>query len=80
MVLVEAKVVDATHLELSRPLALSRGDTVLIAVAESADEDAERREWLRGSAQSLQQAYGDAEPDYSPSMVREFRGTTARAF
>ena len=71
MVLVEAKVVDSTHLELSRPIAARQGLTVFVSVAEPREKDAERQQWLAASASSLQAAYGESEPDYSPSMVRE---------
>ena len=71
MVLVEAKVMDSTHLELSRPIKTTRGRTVLVSVADPTEKDAERRQWLAGSAASLQTAYGDSEPEYAPSMVRE---------
>ena len=71
MVLVKAKVMDSTHLELSRPISITRGRTVFVALAESAEQDAERQQWLEGSAASLQTAYGDSEPEYTPAMVRE---------
>lgn len=71
MVLVEARVMDATHLELSRPIAAGAGRTVFVAVAESSEEDAERRQWLDGSAASLRGAYSETEPEYTPAMVRE---------
>lgn len=71
MMLVEAKVVDSTHLELARPIVGRRGRTVMVSVADSAEQDAERRRWLTASASSLQGAYSDSEPDYSPSLIRE---------
>ena len=71
MVLVLAKVVDATHLELSEPIAGPPGRKVLVSVAESSDEDADREQWLALSVEGLRSAYGDAEPEYSPAMVRE---------
>ncbi len=71
MVLVKAKVVDSTHPELSKPIATHNGLTVLISVAESGDEDAERQQWLTASTASLRSAYGDSEPDYSATMVKE---------
>jgi hypothetical protein len=40
-------------------------------VTESTHADAERKRWLNGSSESLQNAYGDSEPEYAPSMVRE---------
>ncbi len=71
MVLVEAKVVDSTHLELSKPIAARQGLTVFVSVVESGQKDAERQQWLAASAASLQAAYGESEPDYSASMVKE---------
>lgn len=71
MVLVQAKVLDPTHLELAKPIPAGRGGNVFVVVAESADADAERQQWLESSAASLQGAYGDSEPEYTPSMVRE---------
>ncbi|MCX7016176.1 MAG: hypothetical protein NTW86_27060 [Candidatus Sumerlaeota bacterium] len=71
MVFVEAKVLDATHLELSSPIAAPSGRIVLVTVAEAEPADDERREWLAFSAQSLQSAYGPSEPDYTADMIRE---------
>ena len=71
MVLLEARVLDSTHLELSRPIAAGRGRTVLVSVAEPAEQDAERRQWFAASAASLQAGYGDSEPEYTLAMVRE---------
>jgi len=71
MVLVQAKVVDATHLELSNPIAGPLGRKVLVSVAESSDADADREQWIRLSTEGLRSAYGDSEPEYSTTMVRE---------
>jgi hypothetical protein len=71
MVLVEAKVVDSTHLELSRPIGAGQGRTVFVSVAESRERDVERQQWLAASSDTLQSAYDESEPDYTPSMVRE---------
>lgn len=71
MVFVEAKVLDATHLELSRPIALAFGTTVLVSVSESAPNDPERDQWLAMAASSLASAYGDTEPDYPVLLVKE---------
>jgi hypothetical protein len=71
MVLVQAKVLDSTHLELARPIEANRGGTVLVVVTGSAYADAELQQWIDGSSESLRRAYGDSEPDYTPSMVRE---------
>jgi hypothetical protein len=71
MVLVEARVVDATHLELARPIGTRRGGKVFVSVAEAGEKDAERQEWLAASSDRLGAAYADSEPDYTPSMLRE---------
>ena len=71
VVLIEAKVVDSTHLELAKPIAARQGRTVLVAVAEAGEEDSERQQWLAASALSLQAAYSDAEPDYPASRIKE---------
>jgi hypothetical protein len=71
MILVQARVLDSTHLELAKPIAAGRGGKVFVVVTESTYADAERKHWLDGSSESLQNAYGDSEPEYAPSMVRE---------
>ena len=71
MVLIEARVMDSTHLELSRPIAAGQGRTVVVSVAEPAEKDMDRRQWLVKSAASLQAAYGASEPEYTPAMVKE---------
>ncbi len=71
MLIVQAKILDPTHLELAKPIAAGHGSYVFVVVTESTDPDAERRQWLEGSSESLQDAYGDSEPEYTPSMVRE---------
>jgi hypothetical protein len=71
MVVIKAKVIDPTHLELSRPIAAPDGEIVVVSVAGSGEEDDERLQWLGVAAEALQSAYGESEPVYSPSMVRE---------
>ncbi len=71
MELVQAKVLDSTHLELAKPIAAAQGGSVYVVVGESANTDAEKEQWVKSSAQSLGSAYGDAEPEYPSSMIRE---------
>jgi hypothetical protein len=71
MIVLKARVVDSTHLELSKPIQLPRGETVLVSLTEGAEESRERQEWLAASADGLQSAYGDSEPEYTIEMVRE---------
>ncbi len=68
---VEAKVLDSTHLELAEPIRSRRGQTVLVSVVEAVQDRTEREAWMAASAAGLQGAYGDTEPDYSPSMIKE---------
>jgi len=70
MDIFEARVIDATHLELSRPLTARQGETVRVVVTRE-DEDSLRKDWLTTSAASLNAAYGDCEPDYSSTTLRE---------
>jgi len=71
MVVVQARVVDSTHLELSKPIGLEQGEHVVVSFAEPGDGDTEREMWLSASAAFLAAAYGDDEPDYASSLVRE---------
>jgi hypothetical protein len=70
MIILRARVVDSTHLELSEPIEASEGRSVLVSITESAETDAEREEWLGASELGLQKAYGDSEPDYPASMIK----------
>lgn len=71
MVVVSAKIIDATHLELSKPIAASYGEAIRVFIAEADEGDNEHKEWLAISLEGLQSAYGDSEPDYTATMVRE---------
>ena len=71
MVFVEAKVIDSTHLELSKPIETPHGHKVIVSVAEPTGEGEERGDWFYLAAQGLQSAYGVSEPEYKMSMVKE---------
>lgn len=71
MVPIEAKVVDSTHLELSKPIEGPTGRTVLISLAEPLGEDSDRQVWLEASATFLASAYSDDEPDYTVADLKE---------
>jgi hypothetical protein len=71
MVFVEAKVIDSTHLELSEPIETPHGHKVIVSVAEPTGEGEERGNWFYLAAQGLQSAYGESEPEYKASMVKE---------
>jgi hypothetical protein len=53
MVVIKARVVDATPLELSSPIAAPSGGTVLVCVAGMGEEGDERLQWLATSAEAL---------------------------
>ncbi len=71
MVFVEAKVIDSTHLELFKPIETPLGRKVLVSVADPTHGGEEDSDWFSLAAQGLQSAYGEAEPEYDPSMVKE---------
>ncbi len=71
MVLVQANVLDSTHLELATPIRTGRGGKVFVVITDPAIVDSERKQWLDGASEMLRNAYGDSEPEYTPSMVRE---------
>ncbi len=71
MTFVEARIVDATHLELSEPVDLPAGSKLVLSVVEVDEEIDERRQWLAASDRALGAAYGDSEPDYSLDLIKE---------
>jgi hypothetical protein len=71
MVVVSAKIIDATHLELAKTLTASYGKAVRVFIAEADERDTEDKEWLALSLEGLQSAYGDSEPEYTTAMVKE---------
>jgi hypothetical protein len=68
--LLEAQVIDSHHLKLKRPIKIAPGSTVVITI-EPAGGVAEEQEWYVLSAQSLAEAYGTDEPDYSLDRIKD---------
>ena len=66
---VEAQVIDSSHLKLKRPIKIAPGSRVMITI-ESAEGVAEDQKWYLLSSQGLEEAYGEAEPDYSLDRVK----------
>lgn len=66
---VEAKVIDAQHLQLNQPILIPAGSTVLVTIA--APEESDRQVWYTFSRYGLATAYGDDEPDYSVKLIKE---------
>lgn len=71
MTVLEARMIDATHLELSEPVDLPAGRKLVVSVVEAGESFDERRQWLAASEASLEGAYGETEPDYSMDQVKE---------
>ena len=71
MVIVEARVVDATHLELTKPIDTPPGGKVVVSVLDPALTDKDRHDWLSLSLEALASAYGDSEPEYTVGMIKE---------
>jgi hypothetical protein len=68
MQFIEAQVLDALHLNLSRRLAISPGSKVFITITPTEELAAEHEAQAAVSAPGLAGAYGDQEPEYSPAQ------------
>ena len=68
--IVEAQVIDSRHLKLKKPIKIAPGSTVMITIEEPAEAIAEDQEWYLFSSQSLEEAYGETEPDYSLDRIK----------
>ena len=62
MTVISAKVLDATHLELSQPLAASPGDVIEISLPSETDD--EMAVWRDAAKQHLLDAYADEDAIY----------------
>jgi hypothetical protein len=68
---LKATVLDPTHLKLSSPLPLGKGQVVYVAFLQAETEKDESRQWQDASRTALAQAYDANEPDYNAAMVKE---------
>lgn len=59
---------DGEHIHLDEPFELRPGTSVTVMVP---GDDPERADWLRLSQQRLAEAYGDDEPEYPLSLIKE---------
>ena len=71
MTILEARMVDATHFELSEPIDLPPGRRLFVSVVDIDEQTEERSQWLRASEESLAAAYSDSEPDYPLNLIKE---------
>ena len=60
---------DGKHIQLDEPYDLPRDAQLLITVLPPTADELERAAWLELSAQGLEHAYGDNEPDYSTADI-----------
>lgn len=70
MTVMEARVVDSTHLELLEAIDAPSGHRLIISAVDPKEDTGERSDWLQLSAQGLERAYGEDEPEYSPEMIK----------
>ena len=61
---------NGTQVILDEPFSLEPNVKLLVTVLPS-EADAERDDWLRHSANGLEAAYGDDEPEYSLADLKE---------
>lgn len=71
MTVLEARMIDATHLELAEPIDLPAGRKLVVSILEAEQNHDERDQWLAASETGLQAAYSDSEPEYSLDQIRE---------
>jgi hypothetical protein len=62
MRVISAKILDATHLELSQPLEASPGDVIQISLPSESDD--EMAMWREATMQHLLDAYADEDAIY----------------
>jgi hypothetical protein len=60
---------DGEHIQLDEPFQLRPETTLTVTVHADGPEDPEREDWFRFSRQRLEDAFGDDEPEYSPSLI-----------
>lgn len=68
---LKATVLDPTHLKLSSPLPLGKGQVVYVAFLQAEIQENERNQWQDVSRAALAQAYDENEPDYSAAVIKE---------
>jgi hypothetical protein len=62
MRIIDAKILDATHLELSQPLEATPGDVIQISLR--SDSDDEMAVWREAAKRQLLEAYADEDAVY----------------
>jgi hypothetical protein len=70
MEVIEAHVLDSTHLELAHPVQAMAGEKVWVAIGSSQGVAEEHHDWVQMSMQKLSSAYGPDEPEYSLDRIK----------
>ncbi len=65
---LEAQVIDARHLMLKNPIEIPPGSKVLITIVPNKSNGND--DWFSLSIQQLEAAYGEDEPDYPLSLIK----------
>ncbi len=61
---------DGQHIQLDEPFELPCDAQLLVTVLKPASSEEQREAWLKLSAQGLDAAYGENEPDYSDVEIQ----------
>ncbi len=61
MQIIKAKILDSTHLELSRPISAQPGDSIVISIPNGEEED---QVWLEASKKHFLETYDDQDAIY----------------
>ncbi len=61
MTIVEAKILDSTHLELSQPILIKPGKYIRVSIGEEIDEE---QLWLKTAKKRFLEAYDDQDSLY----------------
>ena len=62
---------DGEHICLDEPFELEPNAKLIVTILPRRESDSEYAAWLRLSAQSLKDAYGENEPEYSAELLKE---------
>ena len=62
---------DGRRIQLDEPYNLDADTKLLVTILPKPKSDDTYEAWLALSAERLEDAYGDEEPEYSPDMIKE---------
>jgi hypothetical protein len=62
---------DGNKIVLDEPFEMEPDTELIVAVLTREELDSEREDWANLAMESLERAYGDDEPEYTPDMIKE---------